>query len=144
MHGGARPVTAAPDLLCTIAWGRHGCPTYALEGSIFSTGSAIQWLRDELQIIRSAAESEALASSVPDTHGVYFVPAFTGLGAPHWDMYARGLLIGLTRGTSRAHIARAALEAMAYQTCDVVNSMMAAAGGAGSGIRVGGGAAGHE
>ena len=84
----------------------------------------MQWLRDELQILRSAAESEALAASVPDTHGVYFVPAFTGLGAPHWDMYARGLLIGLTRGTSRAHIVRAALEAMAYQTCDVINSMM--------------------
>src|SRR5882672_1953197 len=141
MHSGARPVTAAPDLLCTIAWGLHGCPTYALEGSIFSTGSAIQWLRDELQIIRSAAESEALASSVPDTHGVYFVPAFTGLGAPYWDMYARGLLIGLTRSTSRAHIVRAALEAMAYQTCDVINRMIAAAGVPVSVVRVDGGAA---
>jgi glycerol kinase len=141
MHSGPRPVTAAPDLLCTIAWGLNGCPTYALEGSIFSTGSAIQWLRDELQIIRSAAESEALASSVPDTHGVYFVPAFTGLGAPYWDMYARGLLIGLTRNTSRAHIVRAALEAMAYQTCDVINSMIAAAGVPVSVVRVDGGAA---
>jgi glycerol kinase len=128
MHSGVQPVIASHGLLSTIAWGLHGVLTYALEGSIFSTGSAIQWLRDELRILQSAAERERLAASVPDTHGVYFVPAFTGLGAPHWDMYARGLLIGLTRGTSRAHIVRAALEAMAYQTCDVVNSMIAAAG----------------
>jgi glycerol kinase len=141
MHSGAQPVTASHGLLSTIAWGLDGVLTYALEGSIFSTGSAMQWLRDELQILRSAAESERLAASVPDTHGVYFVPAFTGLGAPHWDMYARGLLIGLTRGTSRAHIVRAALEAMAYQTCDVVNSMVAAAGVPVSVVRVDGGAA---
>jgi glycerol kinase len=141
MHSGARPMTAAPGLLCTIAWGLNGCPTYALEGSIFSTGSAVQWLRDELQIIRSAAESEALASSVPDTQGVYFVPAFTGLGAPYWDMYARGMLIGLTRSTSRAHIVRAALEAMAYQTCDVINRMIAVAGVPVSVLRVDGGGA---
>jgi glycerol kinase len=101
----------------------------------------MQWLRDELQILQSTAESERLAASVSDTHGVYFVPAFTGLGSPHWDMYARGLLIGLTRGTSRAHIVRAALEAMAYQTCDVVNSMVAAAGVPVSVVRVDGGAA---
>jgi glycerol kinase len=141
MHSGARPVIAAPDLLCTIAWGCNGCLAYALEGSIFSTGSAIQWLRDELQILQSAAESESLASSVPDTQGVYLVPAFTGLGAPYWDMYARGLLIGLTRSTSRAHIVRAALEAMAYQTCDVINSMITAAGMPVSVVRVDGGAA---
>jgi len=141
MHSGTQPVTASNGLLSTIAWGLHGAPTYALEGSIFSTGSAIQWLRDELQVIQSAAESERLAASVPDTHGVYFVPAFTGLGSPHWDMYARGLLIGLTRGTSRAHIVRAALEAMAYQTCDVVNRMVAAAGVPVSVVRVDGGAA---
>jgi glycerol kinase len=141
MHSGAQPVTASHGLLSTIAWGLHGVLTYALEGSIFSTGSAMQWLRDELQILQSAAESERLAASVPDTHGVYFVPAFTGLGSPHWDMYARGLLIGLTRGTNRAHIVRAALEAMAYQTCDVVNSMVAAAGVPVSVVRVDGGAA---
>ena len=141
MHSGAQPVTRSHGLLSTIAWGLHGVLTYALEGSIFSTGSAMQWLRDELQILQSAAESERLAASVPDTHGVYFVPAFTGLGSPHWDMYARGLLIGLTRGTRRAHIVRAALEAMAYQTCDVVSSMVAAAGMPVSVVRVDGGAA---
>jgi glycerol kinase len=141
MHSGAQPVTVSHGLLSTIAWGLHGTPTYALEGSIFSTGSAIQWLRDELQILQHAAESETLAASVPDTHGVYFVPAFTGLGAPYWDMYARGLVIGLTRGTRRAHIVRAALEAMAYQTCDVINSMIDAAGVSVSVVRVDGGAA---
>jgi len=141
MHSGDQPVRATHGLLSTIAWGLHGQLTYAVEGSIFSTGSAIQWLRDELQIVRTAAESEALAASVPDTHGVYLVPAFTGLGAPYWDMYARGLLIGLTRGTKRAHIARAALEAMAYQTYDVVNSMVAAAGVPVTVVRVDGGAA---
>lgn len=141
MHSGAQPVTASHGLLSTIAWGLHGRVTYALEGSIFSTGSAIQWLRDELQMLQSAAESAALAASVPDTHGVYLVPAFTGLGAPHWDMYARGLLIGLTRGTNRAHIVRAALEAMAYQTYDVIHSMVAAAGVPVSVVRVDGGAA---
>jgi glycerol kinase len=141
MHSGAQPVAASHGLLSTIAWGLHGVLTYALEGSIFSTGSAMQWLRDELQILQNTAESERLAAGVPDTHGVYFVPAFTGLGSPHWDMYARGLLIGLTRGTRRAHIVRAALEAMAYQTCDVVNSMVAAAGVPVSVVRVDGGAA---
>jgi len=141
MHSGTQPVTASYGILSTIAWGLHGVLTYALEGSIFSTGSAMQWLRDELQILQSTAESERLAASVPDTQGVYFVPAFTGLGSPHWDMYARGLLIGLTRGTSRAHIVRAALEAMAYQTCDVVNRMVAAGGVPVSVVRVDGGAA---
>src|SRR5262252_4300982 len=141
MHSGAQPVIAPQGLLSTIAWGLQGVLSYALEGSIFSTGSAMQWLRDELQILQSAAESEKLAASVPDTHGVYFVPAFTGLGAPHWDMYARGLLIGLTRSTRRAHIVRAALEAMAYQTCDVINRMIAVAGVPVSVVRVDGGAA---
>jgi glycerol kinase len=135
---------ASHGLLSTIAWGLHGVLTYALEGSIFSTGSAIQWLRDELQILQNAEESERLAASVPDTHGVYFVPAFTGLGAPHWDMYARGLLIGLTRGTRREHIVRAALEAMAYQTCDVINNMVAAAGVPAVVVRVDGGAAAND
>jgi glycerol kinase len=112
-----------------------------LEGSIFATGAAMQWLRDELQLIQHVAESETLAHSVPDTNGVYFVPAFTGLGSPHWDMYARGLLVGLTRGTSRAHIVRAALEAMAYQTRDVIEAMVAAAGLSIPLMRVDGGAA---
>lgn len=141
MHSGDRPAAATHGLISTIAWGLHGRPTYALEGSIFSTGAAVQWLRDELQMLQSAEESAALAASVPDTQGVYLVPAFTGLGAPYWDMYARGLLIGLTRGTKRAHIVRAALEAMAYQTCDVINSMVAAAGVPITVLRVDGGAA---
>jgi len=144
MQSGTQPAPATHGLLSTIAWGLQGTVTYALEGSIFSTGSAIQWLRDELQLLHNAAESETLAASVPDTHGVYLVPAFTGLGAPYWDMYARGLLIGLTRGTNRAHVVRAALEAMAYQTCDVVNSMVAAAGVPVSVVRVDGGAAAND
>src|SRR5215471_13922219 len=144
MHSGDQPVAPTHGLLSTIAWGLGGVLTYALEGSIFSTGSAIQWLRDELHMIHHAAESEALAASVPDTQGVYLVPAFTGLGAPYWDMYARGLLIGLTRGTTRAHIVRAALEAMAYQTCDVIHSMVAAAGVPVTMVRVDGGAAAND
>ena len=100
-------------------------PTYALEGSVFVTGAAVQWLRDELQIIRTSGEIEGLAASAPDTGGVYFVPAFVGLGAPYWDPNARGALMGITRGTSRAHIARAVLEAACYQTCDVLDAMQA-------------------
>jgi glycerol kinase len=141
MHSGDRPPVASHGLLTTIAWGLDGRVTYALEGSIFATGATMQWLRDELQMIRDTAESEALAASVPDTNGVYLVPAFTGLGAPHWDMYARGLLIGFTRGTTRAHIVRAALEAMAYQTRDVLESMVAAVGVPVPLVRVDGGAA---
>jgi glycerol kinase len=140
MQTGAQPVAASHGLLTTVAWGLDGHTNYALEGSIFATGSTIQWLRDELHMIQSAAESETLAASVPDTDGVYLVPAFTGLGAPHWDMYARGTLIGITRGTSRAHIVRAALEAMAYQTRDVVEAMVEAAGTAVPVVRVDGGA----
>ena len=141
MQVGTQPVAAPPGLLMTVAWGLGGQVTYALEGSIFSTGSTIQWLRDELRLIQNAAESETLAGSVPDTNGVYLVPAFTGLGAPHWDMYARGLLVGLTRGTTRAHIVRAALEAMAYQTRDVIAAMVAATGVTVPLLRVDGGAA---
>lgn len=140
MQLGAQPVPAPQGLLTTIAWSLEGRISYALEGSIFVTGAAIQWLRDELQLIQSAAESEALATSVPDTSGVYLVPAFTGLGAPHWDMYARGLLVGLTRGTNRAHVVRAALEAMAYQTRDVIEAMVAAATVQVPVVRVDGGA----
>jgi len=122
-------VTAAPargGLLTTVAWDIGEGPRYALEGSAFVTGAAVQWLRDGLGIIASADETETLALSLADNAGVYFVPAFTGLGAPHWDMYARGLLIGVERGTTRAHIARATLESIAYQTRDLVEAMAAA------------------
>ena len=144
MHNGGSPGSAQKGLLTTVAWRIGGRTIYALEGSIFMTGATMQWLRDELQIIESAAESETLAASVPDTDGVYLVPAFTGLGAPHWDMYARGLLVGLTRGTKKAHIVRAALEAMAYQTRDVVGHMADAAGVSVSTLRVDGGAAAND
>jgi glycerol kinase len=141
MHCGNQPGPVQHGLLTTIAWRLNGHTTYALEGSIFATGATLQWLRDGLQIITTAAESEMLAASVPDTHGVYLVPAFTGLGAPHWDMYARGILVGLTPGTTRAHIVRAALEAMAYQTRDVVERMIATTRVTVPVMRVDGGAA---
>lgn len=140
MQSGERPGQVQHGLLTTIAWRLQGRTFYALEGSIFATGATIQWLRDGLNILDHAAASEALAASVPDSAGVYFVPAFTGLGAPHWDMHARGLLIGLTRGTTRAHIVRAALEAMAYQSRDVIARMVAATGQAVPVVRVDGGA----
>ena len=127
-------------LLTTIAWGIDDKITYALEGSIFVTGAAVQWLRDELQIIDSAADSEALAVSVPSSEGVYVVPAFVGLGAPHWDMYARGAIFGLTRGSKRAHIVRATLESLAYQSREVLDAMSADAGAQLSLLRVDGGA----
>jgi len=138
------PVLPEPveGLLTTVAWSLAGSgATYALEGAIFSTGSAIQWLRDGLGIIDSAAECGPLAASVPDTEGVYLVPAFTGLGSPHWDPYARGAVLGLTRGVGRAHLARAAVEAMAHQTADVVEAMEAAGGTRISELRADGGAA---
>ncbi|MGE5623827.1 MAG: glycerol kinase GlpK [Methanocella sp.] len=138
---GPRPVFSDRSLLTTVAWGLNGRVEYALEGSFFSAGSCIQWLRDGLGIIRTAAESEALAGEVEETGGVYFVPAFTGLGAPHWDMHARGTIVGLTRGTSRAHLVRAALEAIAYQARDVLTAMTAEAGRALTALRVDGGAA---
>lgn len=123
MNIGEKPVFSESGLLTTIAWGIDGKPTYALEGAIFVTGAAVQWLRDGLQIIRSAGETESLARSVDSTGGVYLVPAFAGLGAPYWDPYARGTLVGLTRGTGRAEIARATLESAAYQTRDVLEAM---------------------
>jgi glycerol kinase len=123
MHTGARRVESRHGLLTTIAWGIEGQVEYALEGSIFVAGAAIQWLRDELRLISTAAESETLAAAVPDTQGVYLVPAFTGLGSPYWDMYARGTIVGLTRGAGRNHIVRAALEAIAYQARDVLAAM---------------------
>ena len=139
-HTGARPITSKSGLLTTIAWGIGGAVDYALEGSIFVTGAAVQWLRDELGIIESAAQSEELARSVADTGGVYVVPAFAGLGAPYWDMYARGCIIGLTRGTTRAHIARATLESLAYRTRDVLECMSSDMGTDTSELRVDGGA----
>jgi glycerol kinase len=128
MNTGDRPARSSSGLLTTVACGGDDTPTYALEGSIFVTGAAIQWLRDGLEMIADAGEAGPLAESVPDTGGVYFVPALTGLGAPWWDPYARGTLIGLTRGTTRGHVVRAAVEAMAYQTRDVVEAMRADAG----------------
>jgi len=127
LNTGETPVESKNQLLTTIAWklGDSGKVQYALEGAIFVTGAAVQWLRDELQIIKDASETEALARSIDGNDGVYLVPAFAGLGAPHWDQYARGTIVGLTRGTGRAHIARATLESMAYQTRDVVEAMLA-------------------
>ncbi len=123
LNTGASPVISPNGLVTTLAWGLGDAVNYAVEGSIFATGAAVQWLRDGLGIIGSAAESEALARSVPNNGGIYFVPALTGLGAPYWDMYARGVICGLTRGTSRAHLVRATLEATVYQTRDVVQAM---------------------
>jgi glycerol kinase len=128
MNIGDKPNLSKNGLLTTIAWGIGGKVTYALEGSIFVTGAAVQWLRDELKFFSSAAESEALASSVKSTGGVYVVPAFVGLGAPYWDAYARGTIIGLTRGAGRAEITRATLEAVAYQTRDVLEAMQSDSG----------------
>jgi glycerol kinase len=127
LNTGTTPVASKNKLLTTIAWkvGDTGAVNYALEGAIFVTGAAVQWLRDELQIITDASETEALATSIEDNDGVYLVPAFAGLGAPYWDPYARGTLVGLTRGSGRAHIVRATLESMAYQTRDVVQAMLA-------------------
>ncbi|MGN0745485.1 MAG: glycerol kinase GlpK [Aristaeellaceae bacterium] len=124
MNTGSRLARSAHGLLTTMAWRIGGAPSYALEGSVFMGGATIQWLRDELRMIDTAAESEGLARSVKDTGGVYLVPAFTGLGAPWWDMYSRGTLVGMTRGTSRAHIVRAALEATAYQSADLMEAMV--------------------
>jgi glycerol kinase len=123
LNTGGRPVPSQRGLVTTIAWGLADEVSYALEGSIFITGAAIQWLRDGLALIANAAESETMACSVPNSGGVYFVPALVGLGAPYWDMYARGTIIGLTQGTTREHLVRATLEAIAYQARDVVEAM---------------------
>jgi glycerol kinase len=141
LNTGEQPVASKNKLLSTIAWRVSGRTLYALEGSIFIAGAVVQWLRDELQIIRSAEEIEELAASVPDTGGVYLVPAFSGLGAPHWDPYARGAIVGLTRGSNRAHIARAALEGIAFQVSDVLRAMEADSGVPVQELRVDGGAA---
>jgi glycerol kinase len=123
MNTGVEIPRSQSGLVGTVAWGRQGRTVYALEGSVFIAGAAIQWLRDEMKLISDAAESETLARAVPDAHGVYFVPAFVGLGAPHWDAYARGTITGITRGANRYHLARAALESIAYQTRGVVDAM---------------------
>ena len=127
-------------LLTTVAWGLGGQVTYALEAAVFVTGAAVQWLRDGLRIITRAAETEDLAASLDSNDDVYFVPALTGLGSPHWDPYARGTMVGLTRGTTRAHLARAALEAIAYQTVDAVRAQEAAAGESIPSLKADGGA----
>ena len=143
MHTGRAPVLSRHQLLTTTAWRIGDHDEYALEGSVFIAGAVVQWLRDALGVIRSASEVEALAASVPDNGGVYFVPAFAGLGSPHWDPHARGTIVGLTRGTGAAHIARAALEAIAYQCADVLHAMRADAGCDLSELRVDGGATGN-
>ena len=123
MNSGERPIMSSNNLLTTVAWKIGDTVNYALEGSIFVAGSVVQWLRDGLGIVKTSAEIEKLAASIPDNGGVYFVPALTGLGAPYWDQYAKGSIYGLTRGTTAAHIARAALEGIAFQTMDIVNAM---------------------
>ena len=140
MNTGSEVVKSENNLLSTIAWKIGDSVTYALEGSVFVGGAAIQWLRDGMQLLRTASESEALATSVQDNGGVYFVPALTGMGAPYWDPHARGLMIGLTRGTTRAHIARAALESITFQCNDVLRAMMNDAGARLTELRVDGGA----
>lgn len=139
-HTGTAPVASKNGLLTTIAWGVDGQVEYALEGSVFSAGSVIQWLRDGLQLIDSAAESESLAASVEDTAGIYFVPAFTGLGTPYWNPEARGMISGITRGATKAHLVRAALEAIVYQTVDVLKVMQTDSGIPLRELRVDGGA----
>ena len=140
MNSGERPIMSQNNLLTTIAWKIGDTVNYALEGSIFVAGSVVQWLRDGPGIIKSSSEVEALAASVPDNGGVYFVPALTGLGAPHWDQYAQGSIYGLSRGSTAAHIARAALEGIAFQTMDIVNAMQKDAGVTLKELKVDGGA----
>tara|TARA_E500000331_G_C16976263_1_gene591521 strand:- start:13 stop:735 length:723 start_codon:yes stop_codon:yes gene_type:complete len=140
MQTGTRPKTSKNNLLSTVAWKIGNKTEYALEGSIFIAGAVTQWLRDGLGLIRKSADIEALAQTVDDNGGVYFVPAFAGLGAPHWDQYARGTMVGLTRGSNAGHIARAALEGIAYQVADVVKAMEKDAGLKLKELRVDGGA----
>ena len=140
MNTGETPILSKHGLVTTIGWGRDGKINYALEGSIFVAGAAIQWLRDEMEFIRDAAQSEELATQVDDTAGCYVVPAFTGLGAPHWDQYARGTIVGITRGTNKNHIIRATLESIDLQVCDVIDAMRADAGVELKSLKVDGGA----
>ena len=140
MNTGEKPVMSHNGLVTTIAWGVDGKVEYALEGSIFVAGAAVQWLRDEMKLIDSSPDSEYMANKVKDTNGVYVVPAFTGLGAPHWDAYARGAIVGLTRGANKYHIIRATLESLAYQTYDVLTAMQEDSGIKLSALKVDGGA----
>ena len=140
MNTGKTPVKSQNNLVTTIGWRMDGQPRYALEGSVFIGGAVVQWLRDEMKLVTKASETEAVATSVSDNGNVYFVPSFTGLGAPHWDMYSRGTIVGLTRGTGRAHIVRAALEAIAYQSADVISAMAADSSMKSTVLRVDGGA----
>jgi glycerol kinase len=144
LNTGSEPVASGHGLVTTVAWRIGGRTTYALEGSVFITGAAVQWLRDGLGVIASAEQTQALAESVGDTGGVYFVPAFVGLGAPYWDPYARGTIVGLTRGTTRAHLVRATLEAIAYQSRDVLDAMASDAKRPLAALRVDGGAAAND
>jgi glycerol kinase len=144
LNTGKEAVTSRNNLLTTIAWQRGGVTDYALEGSVFIGGAVVQWLRDGLKIIRTSADVDTLARSVPDNGGVYLVPAFAGLGAPHWDAYARGAIFGLTRGASGGHIARAALEAIAFQSADVLAAMEKDAGITLTELRVDGGATAND
>jgi len=141
MNTGERPMTSSHRMLTTVGWRRKGKPAYLLEGSVFMGGATVQWLRDELQMITRSDEIETLAASVPDNGGVFLVPAHTGLGAPYWDPYARGALLGMTRGTKRAHIARATLEAIAFQSAEVLRAMERDSGKQLRELRVDGGAA---
>lgn len=140
MNTGEQAAKSKNGLVTTVAWQLDGKPTYALEGSVFIGGASVQWLRDEMKLVDRASETEAVAKSVPDNGGVYVVPAFTGLGAPYWDMYARGAIVGLTRGTGRAHIVRATLESIAYQSADLVEAMTSDSGVKPVDLRVDGGA----
>jgi glycerol kinase len=140
MNTGSRPSASRHRLLTTVAWQRAGATTYALEGSVFIAGAAVQWLRDGLGIIERSADVEGLAASVADSAGAYFVPALSGLGAPYWDPHARGTLVGITRGTTRAHIARATLESIAFQSAELIEAMAADSGIALKELRVDGGA----
>lgn len=140
MNTGEKPIFSQNGLVTTIAWGLNGKIQYALEGSIFVAGASIQWLRDALRFVESASDSEYMARKVPDTNGCYVVPAFTGLGAPHWNAQARGTVVGLTRGVNKYHIIRATLDSIAYQVCDVLSAMEADAGIMLSQLKVDGGA----
>jgi len=140
LNTGSEAVDSQSGLLSTVAWSVGDQVTYALEGSVFIAGAAVQWLRDELGVIEHSGDVEALAASVPDNGGVYVVPAFVGLGAPYWDQYARGAILGLTRGSNRAHIARATLESIAFQTSDVLEAMHSDSGVSLNELRVDGGA----
>ena len=144
MNTGEKPVFSNHGLVTTIAWGLDGKVNYALEGSVFVAGASIQWLRDQMRLIDSAEDSEYMAKKVKGTHGCYVVPAFTGLGAPHWDQYARGTIVGITRGTNKYHIIRATLESIAYQVCDVADAMKADSGIELRSLKVDGGASAND